>query len=98
LSLLGLRYEHQKVLPVRYKGIDLECGYRMDLVVEAALVVEIKAVEWLLPVHAAQVITYLKLSGLDAGLLVNFHAETLKQGLRRLSRTKSPPSRLPASL
>ena len=81
---MGLAYERQLALPVHYKGIRLECGYRLDLVVERELIVELKAVERLLPVHEAQVITYLKLTGLPAALLANFHAETLKHGLRRL--------------
>ena len=96
LSERGLSYERQKVLPVRYKGRELQHGHRLDLVVDGAVLVEVKAVERLLPVHEAQVITYLRLSGLAVGLLVNFHAATIKQGLRRLTRSRflpvSPPS------
>ena len=88
---LGLFFERQKALPVRYKGIELQHGYRLDLVVEREILVEIKAVDRLLPVHEAQVITCLKLSGLAVGLLVNFHAAAIKHGLRRLTRTKSLP-------
>ncbi len=87
LEIAGLRFTRQRVVPVSYKGVELECGYRLDFVVEDELVLEIKAVEQLLPVHDAQLITYLKLTGVPAGLLVNFHAETIKQGLRRLFRT-----------
>ena len=72
------------------------CGYRMDFVVMNELIVELRAVDHLLPIHEAQLITYLKLSGLNAGLLVNFHAQTIRRGLRRLSRIHSssalPPS------
>ena len=91
LSELGLAWERQKVLPVRYKGLELQHGYRVDLVVDAEILVEIKAVERLLPVHEAQIITYLRLSGLAVGLLVNFHAATIKHGLRRLTRNKILP-------
>src|SRR5689334_3156467 len=68
LSARGLRYERQQALPVRYKGTLLDCGYRLDLVVEAQIVVEIKAVERLTQVHEAQLLTYLKLSSLEVGL------------------------------
>ncbi len=85
LALRGLCFERQKTLPVSYKGVRLECGYRMDFVVRAELVVEVKAVERLLPVHEAQLISYLRLTRLPAGLLVNFHAETIRRGLRRLT-------------
>jgi GxxExxY protein len=86
LSLRALSVERQRLLPLSYKGLQLECTYRMDLVVCGELVVEIKAVERLLPVHEAQLITYLRLSGMPTGLLVNFHAETIRSGLRRLAR------------
>lgn len=94
LSLRRLRFERQVPLPVRYKGVALACGYRVDFVVERSLVVEIKAVEQLLPVHEAQVVTYLKLLNLRTGLLVNFHSATIKRGLRRLTQkiSSSPPS------
>ena len=71
---------------MEYAGIKLDCGYRIDFVIEKQLVLEIKAVERLLPVHLAQVVTYLKVTGLPAGLLVNFHCESLRKGLRRLTR------------
>lgn len=73
-------------MPVAYKGVELEYGYRLDFVVASVLVLEIKAVEKLSPVHEAQLLTYLKLTNLRIGLLINFHAETLRQGLRRLTR------------
>lgn len=83
-AVRGLGFEREEPLPVRYKGVSLECGYRLDFVVNAELVVEVKAVERLLPVHVAQVIGYLRLTGIRAGLLVNFHTETIQRGLRRL--------------
>jgi GxxExxY protein len=85
LTALGLRYARQRLLPVHYKGVLLDCGYRLDLVVESQIVVEIKAVERLLPVHEAQLLTYLRLSGLEIGLLVNFHSALIKQGRRRIT-------------
>lgn len=85
LSLRSIAFERQRPVPVAYKGIELEYGYRLDFVVAGALVVEIKAVDTLSPVHEAQLLTYLKLTGLPVGLLVNFHAETLRRGLRRLT-------------
>lgn len=96
LNLRGLDVERQRVVPVEYKGIGLPSAYRVDLLVERSLVVEVKAVEKLLPVHEAQLLTYLRLMGLNSGLLVNFHAETVKRGLRRLTlKNPFPPPRLP---
>jgi GxxExxY protein len=73
----------QVPLPVVYKEIKLDCGYRMDLVVQRELIIEIKAVERLMPIHEAQVLTYLRLSGCKIGLLMNFNSLVLKDGLRR---------------
>jgi GxxExxY protein len=97
MGLRGLRFERQKRLPVSYKGLLLECTYRLDFVVEHQLILEIKAVERLLPVHEAQLITYLRLSRIPAGLLVNFHTGAIRRGLRRLTLTPPtfPSSRLP---
>ncbi len=97
LRLRGLPFERQRQVPLVYKGVALPCGYRLDLVVDDCLVVEIKAVERLLPVHEAQALTYLRLTGLRAALLVNFNVPVLRQGLRRLSYNPhhpSPPPRL----
>jgi GxxExxY protein len=80
----GLQIERQVSLPVVYKGVKLDCGYRMDLVVEKAVIVEFKTVEVLLPVHEAQLLSYLKLTGLSVGLLINFHVPVLKDGLKRI--------------
>ena len=84
LSMNKLEFERQKSLPVVYKGVQLDCGYRLDFFVESSLVVELKAVESLLPVHDAQVLTYLKLAGVSLGLIVNFNVALLKNGLKRI--------------
>jgi len=84
LSLKGVRFERQVPQPVTYKGVKLECGYRLDLVVAGKLIVEVKAVDALHPIHTAQLLTYLKLSGHRVGLLLNFHSVVLKDGLKRL--------------
>jgi GxxExxY protein len=81
----GLKFEQQRPLAVDYKGVRLDCGYRLDLVVEESILLELKAVERLLPIHEAQVITYLRLSRLPVGLLVNFNATVLRNALRRLT-------------
>jgi GxxExxY protein len=80
----GLAVRRQLAVPVVYRDIRIEAGFRMDMLVGERLVVEVKAVESLLPVHSAQVLTYLKLSGLRLGLLLNFNVPLLKQGIRRL--------------
>ena len=84
LHLAGLKFERQKPLPVAYKGIQLDCGYRIDLVVEDKLIVELKTVQELLPIHEAQLLTYLKLSSLAVGLLVNFNVPVLRRGIKRI--------------
>ena len=94
LALRGLHVQRQIPVPLRYKGLALDCGYRLDLVVEAFVVLEIKAVDRLLPVHEAQLITYLKLMRLPVGLLINFHVPFLRQGLRRLINRTLDPSLL----
>ena len=83
LEQQGLRFRRQVPLPVEYKGIRLECGYRIDIVVEDLVLLELKTVEILHPVHEAQLLTYLKLSGIRVGLLINFHVPVLKDGIRR---------------
>jgi GxxExxY protein len=84
LKQLGLRVEEQKPLPVIYKDVKLDCGYRLDLVVEDEIIVEIKAVEKLLPIHEAQLLSYLRLANKKVGLLMNFHVSVLKNGLKRI--------------
>jgi len=86
----GLTVSRQVALPVHYKGTTVEVGYRLDLVVEGEVVVELKAVESLQPIHQAQLITYLKLSGYPIGLLINFNVPLLKDGLRRLVNKHQP--------
>jgi GxxExxY protein len=83
LTLQQIPFERQRPLSVKYKGLQLDCGYRLDLLVANTVVVEIKAVESLLPIHEAQLLTYLKLTGCKVGLLVNFNVPVLKQGIRR---------------
>jgi GxxExxY protein len=84
LSQSNISFEKQVPLPVIYKGVKLECGYRMDLVIDRLIVVEIKAVERILPVHEAQLLSYLKLANKPLGLLINFHVPVLKNGLKRI--------------
>jgi GxxExxY protein len=79
----GLRFQRQRPLPLVYRGETVDCGYRLDFAVEEQVIVEVKAVESLNRVHEAQVLSYLKLSGLRVGLLINFHEYSLKKGLRR---------------
>ena len=84
LKQLGLGVEEQKPLAVVYKDVKLDCGYRLDLVVENEIIVEIKAVEKLLPIHEAQLLSYLRLAHKKVGLLINFHVPVLKNGLKRI--------------
>ncbi len=84
LKQLGLKLEEQKPLAVVYKQVRLDCGYRLDLVVEDEIIVEIKAVEKLLPIHEAQLLSYLRLAKKRVGLLMNFHVTVLKIGLKRI--------------
>jgi GxxExxY protein len=83
LHLLGLGFERQVALPVSYKGLQLDCGYRIDLIVEREVILELKSVEKILPVHEAQLLTYLKLAGKHVGLLINFNTPLLTQGIVR---------------
>ena len=85
LKKRGLRVERQVSLPVIYDDLQLEAGLRLDLVVENLVVVELKAVEMLLPIHKAQVLTYLKLSSHRLGLLINFNSVLIKQGIHRIA-------------
>jgi len=84
LGQRGLRVERQKELPVVYKEVRLDCGYRIDLEVEHQVVIEIKTVEAFHPIHEAQLLSYLKLSKCPIGLLMNFHTKILKDGIRRM--------------
>ena len=80
----GLRFERQVHLPMNYKGIQLDCAYRMDILVENAVIIEIKAIDEILPIHQAQLLTYLKSSGKRVGLLINFNVPVLKSGIKRM--------------
>jgi len=80
----GLIVERQKALPINYRGITVDCEYRIDLLVENKVIVELKAAERIEPIHEAQLLSYLKLSGCQVGLLINFNVKTLRQGIRRL--------------
>ena len=84
LFLRGIEYERQVQLPIDYRGVKLDCGYRLDLVVERSVIVEVKSISRILPVHRAQVLTYLKLTGLRLGLLINFNVDVLRDGIRRI--------------
>ncbi len=84
LDLRSVPYERQHILPVEYKGMKLECGYRLELVVMSAVVVEIKAVSSLEAIHKAQLLTYLKLGGWSVGLLINFNVPVLRHGIKRI--------------
>jgi GxxExxY protein len=79
----GVSVERQKELPVKYRGVQIDCGYRLDLLVEDQVVVELKSVDRLESIHEAQVLSYLKLSGYQVGLLLNFNVRFLKDGIRR---------------
>ena len=83
LNKRGLRIEQQKPLPLVYEGVKLDCGYRIDLLVNDSAIVEVKSVESVAPIHEAQLISYLKLSGCKVGLLINFNVKILKNGIRR---------------
>jgi GxxExxY protein len=85
LNKRGLKVERQVSLPVVYDNLRLDAGLRLDLVVEKRVIVELKAVEVLLPVHTAQLLTYLKLSGYRLGLLVNFNSAVIKHGIKRIA-------------
>lgn len=83
-ELEGIDYKRQKEIPIRYRNIQLNENYRIDLIVEDMVIVEIKCVENILPVHNAQLLTYLKLTGLKLGLILNFNFDLLKNGIKRI--------------
>jgi GxxExxY protein len=84
LSLRGIPFVRQLILPAEYKGVRLDCSYRIDLLVDSAVVVEIKAVAAIDPVHTAQLLTYMRLGGWRIGLLMNFNVPALRNGIRRV--------------
>jgi GxxExxY protein len=84
MGFLKLSFERQKLLPVVYKRVKLDCGYRLDIVVENAIILELKSCEKIEPIHRAQLLTYLKLSGLNLGLLLNFNVPVMRDGIVRI--------------
>lgn len=85
LSLKGIAFQMEVLLAVQYKDVHLDCGYRLDLVIEGRLIIELKAVDELKGIHTAQLLTYLKLSKIRTGLLINFNVERLVDGIKRVS-------------
>ena len=83
LQLRQIPFERERPLPLTYKGLRLECGYRVDLLIAGKVVVEVKAIEAIAPIHEAQLLTYLQLGGWHVGLLINFNVVVLKNGIRR---------------
>ncbi len=92
LSQIDLRFERQVETPILYKGLRLDCRYRIDLLVEDSVVVELKSVEELMPIHSAQLLTYLKSTGRQVGLLINFNVPALRHGLKRVVNCYTGPS------
>ena len=84
LAIRGFTFERQKPLPVSYKGVKLDCGYRLDIVVGGLVILELKAINSIEPIHEAQLLTYLKLSNLKLGILINFNVTILKNGIKRI--------------
>jgi len=84
LNLRGISHERQVPLPVKYKGVKLDCGYRIDILIDKTIILELKVTENTEPIHKAQLLTYLKLAGLKIGLLINFNVPILKDGITRL--------------
>ena len=82
--LVNIPFKLQHPLPVKYKGIKLDCGYRIDVLVDNSIIVELKSVDKILPIHQAQLLTYMKLSGISIGLLMNFNVEYFKSGIKRM--------------
>ena len=84
-KLRSFPFERQKELPIKYKGVKLDCGYRLDIVVWNKIILELKSCSELLPIHEAQLLTYLKLTNMKVGLLINFNVPVLKEGIKRLA-------------
>ena len=92
LQLRGLWFERQRAVALVYKGVAVDCGFRMDVLVEGRILVELKAIDSLLPIHSAQLMTYMRLTGAPVGLLVNFNVPSLRRGLKRLYLPTPNPS------
>ena len=84
LTLANIRFERQLPLPINYKSLQLDCGYRLDFLVEKTVVLELKSVETLQKIHQAQLLTYLKIGGWPIGLLINFNVPVLRNGIKRM--------------
>ncbi|MFM9905980.1 MAG: GxxExxY protein [Pyrinomonadaceae bacterium] len=84
LAQNGLKFERQVPLPVVYKGVKLECGYKLDIIVENIVVIELKAVDRIIAIHEAQLLSYLRMLDLRVGLILNFHSSVLKEGIKRI--------------
>ena len=84
MKVADMRFKLQHPLPVEYKGIKLDCGYRIDVFIEDRIIVELKSVDKILPIHQAQLLTYMKLAGISIGLLINFNVKYLKDGIKRM--------------
>ena len=83
LKMAGISHELQAGVPIEYKGIHIDCGYRVDVLVEESLILELKSIEKVTDMHKAQLLTYMKLAGVKAGLLINFNVRLLKEGIQR---------------
>ncbi len=97
MTMRGLRFQRQKPLPICYQGALLDCGYRLDFLIEDTVVVELKVVQAIHPIHEAQLLSYLKLGGWRAGLLINFHSTLLTRGIKRMILDRDRTSVLSAT-
>ena len=84
LKIANILFKLQCPLPVEYKGIKLDCGYRIDVLIDNSIIIELKSVDKVLPIHQAQLLTYMKLAGISIGLLINFNVKYLKDGIKRM--------------
>ena len=84
MKVAGMAFKLQHPLPVEYKNIKLDCGYRIDMLVDNSIIIELKSVDKILPIHQAQLLTYMKLAGISIGLLINFNVNYLKDGIKRM--------------
>ena len=84
MKAAGMAFKLQLALPVEYKNIKLDCGYRIDVLVDNSIIIELKSVDKILPIHQAQLLTYMKLAGISIGLLINFNVKYLKDGIKRM--------------
>jgi len=84
MKVAGMAFKLQHALPVEYKNIKLDCGYRIDMLVDNSIIIELKSVDKILPIHQAQLLTYMKLADISIGLLINFNVKYLKDGIKRM--------------